>query len=277
MIIDILVKLQENTPLRHTIIRNSLALLPNNMVHKSDNCSIRFRELADKLYGLNKITAETSDNSKTQFDDLLKIAKYEHREAFVKFDYKKHCLDDIIWPFLMRLSDNKELSTMCKVIFVLSHGQSFTERGFSIDKEVVGDNMKGRHLISQRIVYDTLQSCYDGKVLDFQVTSELKKACRLAHQKYKPELENTRVAKKEDNVNRKRKLKQEEIQNIKKQKLNVEDAINALRESVSCEILAADQEQNLTRVSKVAAFIRMISEKEKTLRELTDAEKQLEK
>ena len=247
------------------------------MVHKSDNCSIRFRELADKLYGLNKITAETSDNSKTQFDDLLKIANYEHREAFVKFDYKKHCLDDIIWPFLMRLSDNKELCTMCKVIFVLSHGQSFTERGFSIDKEVVGDNMKGRYLISQRIVYDTLQSCYDGKVLDFQVTSELKKACRLAHQKYKPELENTRVAKKEDNVNRKRKLKQEEIQNIKKQKLNVEDAINALRESVNCEILAADQEQNLTRVSKVAAFIRMISEKEKTLRELTDAEKQLEK
>ena len=277
MIIDILVKLQKNTPLRHTIIRNSLALLPNNMVHKSDNCSIRFRELADKLYGLNKITAETSDNSKTQFDDLLKIAKYEHREAFVKFDYKKHCLGDIIWPFLMRLSDNKELCTMCKVIFVLSHGQSFTERGFSIDKEVVGDNMKGRHLISQRIVYDTLQSCYDGKVLDFQVTSELKKACRLAYQKYKPELENTRVAKKEDNVNCKRKLKQEEIQNIKKQKLNVEDAINALRESVNFEILAADQEQNLTRVSKVAAFIRMISEKEKTLRELTDAEKQLEK
>ena len=41
MIIDILVKLQENTPLRHTIIRNSSALISSNMVHKSDNCSIR--------------------------------------------------------------------------------------------------------------------------------------------------------------------------------------------------------------------------------------------
>ena len=49
------------------------------MVHKSDNCTIRFRELEDKLYALNKITAETSDNFKIQFDDLLKIAKYEHR------------------------------------------------------------------------------------------------------------------------------------------------------------------------------------------------------
>ena len=85
------------------------------------------------------------------------------------------------------------------------------------------------------------------------------------------------MAKKEDNVNRKRKLKQEEIQNVKKQKLNVEDAINACRKSVNCETLAADQEQNLTRVSKAAAIIRMISEKEKTLRELSDAEKKIEK
>ena len=57
MIIDILVKLQENTPLRYNIIRKSLALVPSNMVHKSENYSIRFKELADKLHSLNKITA----------------------------------------------------------------------------------------------------------------------------------------------------------------------------------------------------------------------------
>ena len=73
----------------------------------------------------------------------------------------------------MRLSDNKELCTVCKVIFVLSHGQSFTERGFSINEEVVDDNTKEKSLISQRIVYGTIQSCYDGKVSDFQVTPEL--------------------------------------------------------------------------------------------------------
>ena len=90
------------------------------MVYKRDNYSIRFREVADKLYAFNKITAETSDNSKIQFDDLLKIAKYKHREAFLKFDYKKDRLDEFIWPFLMILSDNKELCTMCKVISIIS-------------------------------------------------------------------------------------------------------------------------------------------------------------
>ena len=216
MIIDILVKIQENTPLRYNIIRNSSALVPSNMVHKSENCSIRLRELADKLYSLNKITAETSDNSKNQFDDPLKIVKHEHREAFLKFDYKKDRLDEFIWPFLMSLSDNKELCAVCKVIFVLSYGQSLTERGFSINKEVLDGNMQAKSLTSQRIVYDTMQSCYDGKVLDFQVTPELRKSCRLAHQKYKLKLKNMKDSKKEENFNLKKKLKQEEIQNVKK-------------------------------------------------------------
>ena len=124
--------------------------------------------------------------------------------------------------------------------------------------------MKEKSLISQRIVYDTIHSCYDGKVLDFQVTPGLRKACRLTYRKYKSELENTITAKK-DNVNLKRKLKREVIQNVKKQKLNDEDTINAVRKSVNYQTFAADQEQNL-RVSKAAAFIRMISEKENTER-----------
>ena len=102
---------------------------------------MRLTDNTDKLYALSKITAKT-DNFKIRFDDLLKIAKYEHREGFLKFDYKKNHLDEFIWPFLMRLTDNKELCTVCKVIFVLSHGQSFTEKGFSINKEVVDYNRR---------------------------------------------------------------------------------------------------------------------------------------
>ena len=49
------------------------------------------------------------------------------------------------------------------------------------------------------------------------------------------------------------------------------------QKNFSRETLAADQEQNLARVSKAGIFINMTSEKEKTLRELTDAEKKLEK
>ena len=84
-------------------------------------------------------------------------------------------------------------------------------------------------------------------------------------------------SKKEENFNLKGKLKQEEIQNVRKQKINVEDAINALRISVKSETLAADKEQDLIRLSMAAAFVNMISEKEETLKQLSDVEKKLEK
>ena len=148
------------------------------------------------------------------------------REAFLKFDYKKNCLDEFIWPFLRRLTDSKELCTMCKVT-LLSHGQSFTGKGFSIKKEEVDDNMKEKSLISQSIVYDTIQSYYDGKVRSY---TRISKGLQIGTSKVQVRIRKQKSGKKEDNVNRKRKLKQEEIQNVKKKrKQNVEDAINALR------------------------------------------------
>ena len=48
--------------------------------------------------------------------------------------------------------------------------------------------------------------------------------------------------------NLKRKLKEEEIQNVKKQKINVEDPINAPRKSLKCETLTADKVQDLDRL-----------------------------
>ena len=56
----------------------------------------------------------------------------------------------------MRLRDNKELCTLWKVVFGYLMAQSFTEKGFSINKEVVDDNMKGKSLIFQQILYDTI-------------------------------------------------------------------------------------------------------------------------
>ena len=61
--------------------------------------------------------------------------------------------------FLMDLLSEKshaELSVAIKIICIISHGQSFTERGFSINKEINNCNMLEESLICQRIVYDAL-------------------------------------------------------------------------------------------------------------------------
>ena len=60
-------------------------------------------------------------------------------------------------------------------LYFFSHGQSFTVRGFSVNKEVVNYNMEEKSLTSQRLVYDAV---HDGnaKLTDFQITPTLTSA-----------------------------------------------------------------------------------------------------
>lgn len=43
-----------------------------------------------------------------------------------------------------------------KTVFILSHGNAFVERGFSIRKECVVENPLSKTLVAQKIVYDAV-------------------------------------------------------------------------------------------------------------------------
>ena len=59
-----------------------------------------------------------------------------------------------------------------KSIFFLSHGPSFIECGFSVNKELVDTNMKEKTLIAQCIIHDTIVSI-GSKVNEFDISSAL--------------------------------------------------------------------------------------------------------
>ena len=69
---------------------------------------------------------------------------------------------DRVDVFLMDLLSEKfhaDLLVVIKIIYIISHGQSFTEKGFSISKEVNGCNMLEESLICPRAIYDALKAC----------------------------------------------------------------------------------------------------------------------
>ena len=142
MVLDIPLKFSERSTLRYTIVRFSSCLSPANMVNSAKECSQRITILADRLFALKKISASVADNSKYQFDQFLKVAQYERKEKFLKFSFKKDCLDVLFAPFLAENGSCNNVWAICKIVFILSHGQSFTERGFSINHEVVYHNMQ---------------------------------------------------------------------------------------------------------------------------------------
>ena len=100
------------------------------------------------------------------------------------------CKDRLDLFFGDHLSKHHEkLWEVFKVVCTFSHGQSFTERGFSVNKEVIDHNMKEKSITSQRTVYDGIQQHSSNKVSNFPVSAEMRKSCSLSHQRYKDDLE----------------------------------------------------------------------------------------
>ena len=76
-------------------------------------------------------------------------------------------------------------------LFTLSHGQSQVERGFSINKEIVIENLHSSSLSAQRIVYDYLKAS-EKNIHDIEITNKMLTSCKSSHLRYLIALEDAK-------------------------------------------------------------------------------------
>lgn len=77
---------------------------------------------------------------------------------------------------------------ICKLVFVLFHGQFKTKRGFNVNKNRLVENFKETSLTGQRVVFNYV-SCTGIEIQDFTVINDLALRCEGAHAKYVAALE----------------------------------------------------------------------------------------
>ena len=126
------------------------------------------------------------------------------------------------------ISDKKELWYICKLVFVLSHGQSYVEHGFSVNKELIDTNMKKKSLVAQRLIYDKLLS-EDSKCYDFVIAANLRKSCMLASKRYKDDLEKQKAERTNMEISLKHKAMVGKPETVKRRKQETEQIVKELR------------------------------------------------
>ena len=136
LMLNLVLEFWRKLPLNFCLVRNVLCLALINMIRKPEQSSICFRALTDKLSSLKKISSDVADQAKNQYDELLNLVKYEKNNEFCNFDSKKDRLDAFLAKYLTSYG-YIDLWHICKLIFVMSHGQSNAERCFSVNKEVI--------------------------------------------------------------------------------------------------------------------------------------------
>ena len=95
------------------------------------------------------------------------------------------------------------------MIFTLSHVQTSVERGFSVNKELLVENLTEESIESQRMVYDHIRSA-DKLITEIPITNDLIKSCILAHSRYTAVLEERKKQCKQTDKDLKWRLKGEE-------------------------------------------------------------------
>ena len=185
-----------------------------------EQSSIRFRALADKLFPLKKISPDVADQANIQYHELLNLVNYRKNDEFCNFNLKKDRLNAFLTKYFT--SDSyKDLWHICKLIVLMSLDQSIFRRGFSVNKDVLQDNLQAKWFISQWPIYDTL-ICRYSELHSFTISTSLNKSCKFECYKYKVDLEIQREEKIAVEQSLKCKSTEAELQNAQKQKIDLE-------------------------------------------------------
>ena len=183
----------------------------------------------------------------------MKAANSEHKDAFLTFNQKKDAIDSFFADLMSENVKYKNCWNVFMMIFALSHGQASVEGGFSVNKELLAENLMEESIESQRMVYDHIRSA-DKLITEIPITNDLIKSCKLAHSQYTAVLEERKKQCKQTDKDLRRKLKGEEIAEVKEKKRALESCIQCLEKDIVDYSLAAEKESNLSLLTKANSF-----------------------
>ena len=187
VVVALLQKLQERCPLKHAVIRNSSSLLPNAMVEENEISTMKFQVLAERLFklkwlthyspvllictpwkdhktyrfsdvfrgyrwappGCNGLAAHETDDADLQYNEFVDSECSKYREKFVTVDKFTDVVGLFLGEFLHKNQTYISFWRVCGIIIVLSYGQSTIKRGFSVNKQLLVENLQEKSFVSQ--------------------------------------------------------------------------------------------------------------------------------
>ena len=92
-------------------------------------------------------------------------------------------------------------------------------------------NMKEESLIAQKVIYDAMNSA-DTDVRSFSITIEMRQSCKKARERQKLAQASKKGDLQKSEKKKKSKLKEDKVKEMERQKLDVEQIIEILKESL---------------------------------------------
>jgi len=111
------------------------------LVSPSTEATVKFEIFLQLLLDAKWRSAEACDKVFTQFKAFVIEIKRNYLAEFFNFKINENRLDEFYWNY-MKNAKYAKLWKVFQIIFTLSHGQAAVERGFSINNELMVENMQ---------------------------------------------------------------------------------------------------------------------------------------
>jgi len=114
--------------------------------------------LVENMYEKGCITAVNGDKCRSQFSDLCGKASSSLKSNFSAYSVKVNRLDTFYYDIIGQDIEFAELFSVVKLVLILAHGNATVESGFSVNKDMLVENLHEKSLVAQRTVYEAVQS-----------------------------------------------------------------------------------------------------------------------
>ena len=99
-----------------------------------------------------------ADQAKFEFSHFMSTLVKENKYELLAFQKEIDRLDLFFWRYIGSKDQFKSPRKLFQIVLNLSHGQAQVERGFTINKQLLNDNMGSETLVAQRIIHDHMLS-----------------------------------------------------------------------------------------------------------------------
>jgi len=211
-------KIITKSPIKYKLCRGITFCNPQLLSHSLSQ-ALRKLEIVLEIFQEKKwIGSMECDELFKEFKDFC--SKREVLECIKQFDRLNQSLDIFWYNLIVTMNGSKKLLSFLKKVLILSHGNAFVERGFSINKEVIVENQLAKSLVAQKQVYDAIQALggLNNVIIDKQMILKVRNARSL----YKEALEETKKeGQTEANENLSKKRLIDKIDKLKQKRFKV--------------------------------------------------------
>jgi hypothetical protein len=263
------------SPLKFIIVRTAVSINPIQMANQSKRnaCIENFSTLLQKLVIYDRFSPKSAELAKKQYQKLFEIVD-SNRKAFQDFDLNNDRLDRFFSDFIGTNRAYEDVWSVFKLVFVLSHGQSSIERGFSINKQLLVENLKEKSLIALRLIEDHMSS-FEETPESIKINREMVQNVKRASSRYREDLQSQREQKESNSKELKRKIVDEEMKAVRAKRRILQSEIESLTEESDKLAMKAEKNSNLDILKESNKKKKLRNAKQKEIKELDVMENNL--